>query len=228
MAKKINKAEGGIVAVEEALSKTEQFIENNQKTLIIIVSILVIVILGFFGYTKLYVQPLEKEAQSQMYVAEMYFEQDSLQKALFGDGNALGFIDISNEFGITKAGKLANYYAGICYLNMGEFENAIDFLKNFSIDDHIISAMALGAIGDAYLELKDLDAAASYYKDAAQQDKNEFTAPTFYLKAGMTYEMSEEYGDALKMYTALKANFNNSLEARDIEKTITRLELLTK
>jgi tetratricopeptide (TPR) repeat protein len=163
-----------------------------------------------------------------MYAAEMYFEQDSMQKALYGDGNALGFIDITNEFGVTKAGKLANYYAGICYLNLGEFENAIDYLKDYSLDDHIISAMALGAIGDAYLELKDVDAAAKYYEDAAKKDMNEFTAPTFYLKAGMTYEMLEDYGNALAMYQAIKENFGSSLEARDIEKTITRLELLSK
>lgn len=228
MAKKINKAEDSIVAVEEALSKTEQFIENNQKTLTIIVSILVVIILGYFGYTRLYVQPLEKEAQAQMYVAEMYFEQDSLQKALHGDGNALGFIDIIEEFSVTKAGKLANYYAGICYLNLGEFENAIDYLKNYSLDDHIVSAMAIGAIGDAYLELKDLEEAAKYYASAAKKDMNEFTAPTFYLKAGMTYEMLENYGKALDMYKAIKEDFSNSMEARDIEKTITRLELLSK
>lgn len=228
MAKKTNKTEDGIVAVEEALSKTEQFIEHNQKTLTIIISILVIVVLGFFGYTKLYVQPLEKEAQSQMYTAEVYFQQDSMQKALYGDGNALGFIDITNEYGVTKAGKLANYYAGICYLNLGEFENAIDYLKDYSLNDHIISAMALGAIGDAYLELKDVSTAAKYYKDAAKKDMNEFTAPTFFLKAAMTYEMLEDYENALDMYKAIKENFGSSIEARDINKTITRLELLSK
>ncbi|MBC34911.1 MAG: tetratricopeptide repeat protein [Bacteroidetes bacterium] len=228
MAKKIDKTEDGMQAVEQALSKTEKFIEANQKILTIVVGALVVIILGYFGYTRLYVQPLEEEANAQLFQAEIYFQQDSLNKALYGDGNALGFIDISDEFGVTKAGKLANYYAGICYLHLGEFENAIDYLKDFSLSDHIVAPMALGAIGDAYMELQDLDAAAKYYVNAAKADKNEFTAPTFYLKAGMTYEMLENYGKALDMYQAIKKDFGASIEARDIEKTITRLELLSK
>lgn len=228
MAKKIDKTEDGMQVVEEALSKTEQFIESNQKLLTIVIGVLVVVILGFFGYKKLYVQPLEEEARSQMFQAEMYFEQDSLYKALNGDGNALGFIDVSDDYGLTKAGNLANYYAGICYLNLGEFENAIDYLKDYSLDDQIISSMALGAVGDAYLELKDMDAAAKYYKNAAERNDNEFTAPTFYLKAAMTYELLEDYKGALKMYQAIKDGYENSAEARDIDKTITRLELLSK
>lgn len=222
MAKKIDKTEDKIVAVEVALGRTEQFIENNQKTLTIIVSVIVIVILGFFGYQKFVVQPQEKEAQSQIFMAEMYFQKDSLDKALYGDGNYLGFIDIVDEYGITKTAKLANYYAGICLLKKGEFENAIVYLKNFSVDDHIIAPMALGAIGDSYSELKDFDKAASYYMDAANKDDNEFTSPTFLFKAGIAYEILKDYKNALKAYQRIQDDYKNSSEARDIEKYITR------
>lgn len=222
MAKKIDKTEDKIVAVEEALGRTEQFIENNQKILTIIVSVIVVIILGFFGYKKFIVQPQEKEAQSQIFMAEMYFQKDSLDKALYGDGNYLGFIDIVDEYGITKTAKLANYYAGICLLKKGEFENAIDYLKNFSIDDHIVAPMALGAIGDAYSELKNFDKAASYYEDAANKDNNEFTAPAFLFKAGLTYEILKDYNNALKVYQRIQDDYKTSTEARDIEKYITR------
>jgi len=222
MAKKINKTEDKIVAVEEALGRTEQFIEKNQKTLTITISVIIVIVLGFFGYTKFIVQPQEKEAQSQMFMAEMYFQKDSLDKALYGDGNYLGFIDIVDGYGITKSAKLANYYAGICLLKKGEFENAIDYLKNFSSNDHIVAPMALGAIGDAYSELKDFDNAASYYMKAANDDNNEFTSPTFFFKAGLTYEILKDYKNALKVYQRIQDDYKNSSEARDIEKYITR------
>ncbi len=229
MAKKTNKAEENIVAVEEALSKTEQFIENNQKILMIILIVIVAIILGFMGYKKLYLQPKEKEAMSQMYMAEMFFAQDSLDKALYGDGGFnLGFIDIANDYGITKSAKLANYYAGVCFLKKGEFEKAIEHLKNYSLDDHIIAAMALGAMGDAYAELKDFDKAANYYEDAANKNANEFTSPTFLFKAGLTYEILKDYKSALKVYNKIKAEYSNSAEGRDIEKYIARAKKLNK
>lgn len=222
MAKKIDKTEDKIVAVEEALGRTEQFIENNQKTLTIIISVIIIIVLGFFGYKKFVVHPMEKEAQSQIFMAEMYFQKDSLDKALYGDGNYLGFIDIVDEYGITQTAKLANYYAGICLLKKGQFEDAISYLKDFSVNDHIIAPMALGAIGDAYSELKDFDKAASYYMNAANEDNNEFTSPTFLFKAGLTYEILKDYNNALKVYQRIQDDYKNSSEARDIEKYIAR------
>lgn len=222
MAKKIDKTEDKIIAVEEALSKTELFIEKNQKLLTIIVSVIIVVILGFFGYQKFILQPMEKNAQSQIFMAEMYFEKDSLDKALYGDGNNIGFIDVIDQYGLTKTANLAKYYAGICFLKKGEFEEAIDYLKGFSSDDHIIAPMALGAIGDAYSELKDFEKAASSYMKAANKDKNDFTAPTFLFKAGLTYDIIEDFDKSLKAYQRIQADYPNSVEARDIEKYIAR------
>ena len=152
---KSDKTEDRIVKVEEAFGKTEQFIENNQKIILIVVGIIVVVVLGFFGFKRFYLAPKEKEAQGQMFMAEKYFEQDSITKALNGDGNYPGFLDIIDQYGITKTGNLAHYYAGICYLKKGEFEKAIDHLKHFSTKDKIVGPMALGAIGDAYMELNE-------------------------------------------------------------------------
>ncbi len=228
MAKKVDKTEDKIVAVEEALSKTEHFIEQNQKILTIVIGAIILVILGYFGYQKFYITPMEKEARSQMFMAEMYFSQDSLDLALNGDGNYLGFLDIIDEFGAVKQSKLANYYAGICFLKKGEFEEAIDYLEDYSIDDKIIAPMATGAIGDAYLELKEYKKASSYYMDAADKDANNFTAPTFLYKAGKTYEIMEEYSKAAATYERIKADYEMSMEARNIDKDITRAKELAK
>ena len=228
MAKKVDKTEDKIVAVEEALSKTEHFIEQNQKILTIVVGAIIILILGYFGYQKFYISPMEKEARSQMFMAEMYFSQDSLDLALNGDGNYLGFLDIVDEFGAVKQSKLANYYAGICFLKKGEFENAIDYLKDYTLKDRIIAPMATGAIGDAYLELKDYKKASSYYLDAANKDDNTFTAPTFLLKAGKTFEIMEEYNKAVDAYERIKNDFEMSMEARNIDKEIAKAKALAK
>jgi len=222
MAKKVDKTEDKIVAVEEALSKTEQFIENNQKLLSIIIGVIIILILGYFGYQKLYITPLEKEAKAQMYMAEIYFSKDSVDLALYGDGNYLGFLDIIDEFGASKPGKLANYYAGICFLKKGEFENAIDYLKKFTLKDRMIAPMAAGAIGDAYLELKDYKKAVSYYMEAAEKDDNSFTTPVFLLKAGKVYEIEKEYKKAVSAYERILNDYGMSMEARNIEKDIAR------
>ena len=224
MAKKTDKTEDQIVALEEALGKTEQFIEKNQKILIIVISAIVIVILGYYGYKKLYVAPQETEAQEQMFQAEAYFEVDSLNRALYGDGNNLGFIDIASEYSVTKAGNLANYYAGICFLKKGNFEEALDYLNNFSLKGQIIAPMALGAMGDANMELGDMDAAVNYYMKAADYDINDFTTPLFLMKAGWTYELLEEYDKAFEVFDRIDQEFQRSPETRDVPKYRARVE----
>jgi len=212
--------------IGETLSNTEQFIFKNQKVIGIIVTIIIIAILGFFGYNKYYLEPKTSEAAEQMFNAQQYFEADSLDKALYGDGNSLGFIDISNEYGMTKPGNLANYYAGISFLKKGEYEEAIDYLKDFSANDHLISPMATGAIGDAYLELGEKDRAAAYYIEAANMDDNGFTSPLFLFRAGQVYELLEDYDEALAAYTKIKTKYFSSNEGRSIDKSISRIKAL--
>lgn len=219
-AKKADKTEDRIVAVEEAFSKTEQFIESNQKIILIVVGILVVLILVFFGFRRYYLAPKEKEAQAQMFMAEKYFEQDSLNRALNGDGNYLGFLDIIDQYGMTKASNLSKYYAGICYLKQGDFENAIKFLKKFSSRDQVISPMATGAIGDAYMEMGETSKAVDYYIKAANQRDNDFTSPLFLMKAGFGYEELGNYDKAMEMYQKIKKNYSKSNEGREIDKYI--------
>lgn len=224
MAKKNTAGEDRMVAVEEALGKTEQFIEKHQKLLMYVISGIIIIVLAYFGYQRLYISPMEKNAQEEIFMAEKYFEMDSLNRALNGDGNALGFLDIIDDYGRTKTGNLARYYAGICYLRLGNYEEAIDYLKDHDPVDQIIGPMALGAIGDAYLELNEPDRAVSYYMDAAEENDNDFTAPMFLYKAGLTYEILKDYESALDVYDRIYRDYYRSAEGRTIERNIAKMK----
>ena len=224
MAKKTTKAEENIQAVEEALGKTEQFIEDNQNPILIVVGVIVLIVLIFFGFQRFYLVPKEKSAQEQIFMAEQYFELDSLDLALNGDGINPGFLDIIDDYKFTKTANLAHYYAGIIYEQKDDFQTAIDFLESFDGEDQILEPMALGAVGDCYLELDNPDAAVNYYLRAAEASANEFTSPIFLLKAGWTYEILKEYSEAVKIYKKIKEDFPKSTEAREMDKYIARAE----
>lgn len=223
MAKKTDNTEEKIMAVEEALSKSEVFIEKNQKIIGIVVGAIAIIVLAYFGFQRFYLEPREKEAQSQMFMAEKYFEQDSLSRALNGDGSYPGFLEIIDDYGMTKAATLAHYYTGIIYLNQGKYQEAIDHLKKFDIKDALVQPMAKGAIGDAYMELGKTAEAAKQYEKAAKSTENEFTTPVFLLKAGWAYEHDGKKEKAIEVYRKIKTTYPRSAEARDIEKYIAKL-----
>lgn len=214
------KGDERLEAVESTLTKSELFIEKNQKTIIIVVCVIIAIVLGYMAYTKFYMEPRNKEAQAQIFMAEQYFESDSLNKALNGDGNNLGFLDVISEYGNTKSGNLACYYAGICYLKLGQFEDAIHYLNKFDSDDHIVGPMAIGATADANLELNNIEKAAELYVKAANKSKNEFTTPFFLMRAGNTYELAGNFKKALSLYEEIKANYFTTTEGRNVERYI--------
>ena len=222
MAKQIDKTDKQFAQIEETLTKTEQYIEDNQKSLTVIVGAIVAIVAIYLGFTNFYLEPLEQEAHADMYMAEIYFEKDSFNLALNGDGQYLGFLDIADEYGLTNAGNLANYYAGLCYLHTAQFEDAIEYLSDFSSDDIILSTLALGCIGDAYLELEDNSSALKYYEKAADNTSNDFTTPRYLMKQAIVLEMDEEYEDALEMYNQIKEDYSKSQIAQDIDKYIAR------
>ncbi len=226
--KKIEKAEERIGAVEEVFSKSEQFIEKYQKVILIAVGVIVVVVLVVFGFKRFYIGPREKEAQSQMFMAEKYFEMDSLNKALNGDGQYLGFLAIMEDYSMTKSANLSHYYAGICYLKLGKYDQALEHLDKFSSDDKIIAPMAKGAMGDAYMELKQVEKAAGFYQDAADMNKNDFTTPLFLMKAAMAYEELGKLDRSLEFYKRIKEEYPRSNEGREIDKYISYTESLLK
>ncbi len=213
------------MAVEQALSRTERAIEDNQKPLTIIVIAIIVLIGGFLGVKKFILGPKEKEAQAQIFMAESYFEKDSFNLALNGDGNYLGVLDIIDNYKITKTAKLAHYYAGISYLRLGQFEEAIDNLQKFKSKDNMIIPIASGAIGDAYAELEDFDKAIEYYLKAANKADNIFLTPIYLQKAGELLEQQNKKSKALSLYQRIKVDYPDSNESRQIDKYIARAKL---
>ncbi len=210
--------------VEQALGKTEQYIEDNQNKLMIVALVLIAIVAGYYGSKKLYFQPLEKNAQKELFSAQQAFEKDSFKLTIEGDGNTLGVLDIIDEYGSTKAGNLSQFYAGVSSLRLGKYDEAIDHLKSFSTDDDVIASTAKGAIGDAYMEKGDVNSAVNYYEDAIDY-KNELTAPIFLMKIGLAYEGKGEYSKAFEAYQTIKDTYNTSNEARTIDKYLTRAKL---
>ncbi|MRT93996.1 tetratricopeptide repeat protein [Ancylomarina sp. 16SWW S1-10-2] len=213
---------------EQALSRTEQYIEKNQKKLTYIAIAVILVATAIFAYQKYYRAPMEINAQTEMFQAQRYFEVDSFNLAINGDGNYDGFLDIIDNYGSTEAGNLSNYYVGVSYLHLGEYQNAINYLENFSSDDFLLSSLAKAAIGDAYMELGNNEKAASNYMNASASNTNDFTTPIYLQKAGFAYEMTGNYKEALAAYETIEKDFGKSSEARDIEKYITRAKLNLK
>lgn len=215
-----------VEAIENALTRTEQYIENNQKSLTIIVLAIIVIVGLYIGYNRLYIAPMEQEAQTQIFAAEQYFEKDSFNLALYGDGNYLGFIDIIDSYGPSKVGNLARYYAGISFLGLGEYEQALEYLKKYSVTDRMIGSVAYGAIGDCYVQLDQLDNGVEYYIKAAKYGKNDFTTPIYLMKAGLVYEELGNYNEALKAYTSIKKDFAKTSETREVEKYIARVKMM--
>lgn len=216
-----------ITNVEQTLSKTEHFLEENYKTLIIGLGVLVALV-GIVWLGKLYLSNRNNEAQSQMYQAERYLEMDSLKLALNGDGNYLGFIDIAKDYKFTSSGNLALYSAGICNLHLGNYQEAIDYLNKYSKKDKVLGSLAIGATGDAYVELGNLETGISKYIEAADFAKNSFNTPVYLMKAAELYELSENYSEALKVYERIESEYPESTEGTTIDKYIARAKLLIK
>lgn len=218
--------ETSVEALENALTRTEQYIEANQKSLTIIVIAVVAIVGAYLGYKRLYLGPKEIEAQSQIFAAEQYFEKDSFNLALNGDGNYLGLLDIIDKYGPTRTANLANYYAGISYRELGQYEEALSYLKKFDAGDEMVTPEALGAMGDCYVELNNLTKGVKYYQKAAEYSDNDFTTPLFLKKAAEIYIELKAYDKALTNFEKIKKEYPKSTESRDADKDIARLKTL--
>ncbi len=222
MAKKVKpKLEESLGSIEESLSKTEQFLEKYQKQLSIAALAILLIVGLIYAYKKFYVLPRQAEALEQIFPAQQYFEKDSFELALNGDGDYPGFIQIIEDYGATNVAEGALLYAGISFYKIGDYDNAIEYLKKFKTGDKLLSAIAYGNIGDSYTEKQEFENAAKYYKKAADEN-NKVVSPVYLMKLGRVYEKLEKWEDALEAYQKIKDDYKESPEARGIEKFITR------
>jgi tetratricopeptide (TPR) repeat protein len=222
--------------VEEQFDRLQLFYENYKKQIGIGGAIVLGVVGLYLAFTLYYVPTKDAEAQAEAFYAEQYFEKDSFNLAINGgktirladgtDKTIMGFQQISDEYSFTPTANLAHYYLGVSYLRTGKYQEAIDELEKFSTKDVLLSSVAIGAMGDANMELKKTDEAIKYYLKAADKKGNDFTSPIYLKKAGFAYETKGEYADAVKLYERIQKEYTKSTEGRDIEKYITRAKIL--
>lgn len=209
--------------LDEGASKTEEWVARNQKYIFIIIGAAAAIILGYLAYEEFIQEPKEAEAANELFQAQQYFDtaletqNDSLfNLSLTGGQGKFGFVDIIENYGGTKAGNLARYYAGMAYLNMNQYQQAIDHLDDFQSDDEIIAPLAKGGIGDAFMQLEQPEEALGYYQEAAKMRTNSFTTPKFLLKAAVVAIQLGD-GDAAEEYlTRIKNEFPDSPEANKV------------
>ena len=202
------------------ITRSEEFIQKNQKTLIAAIIVVLVIVLAIFGLRKWYFQPREDRAASEMFAAEQWFGQGDFQKALDGDDTFRGFIGVADSYKGTKSGNLARYYAGICNLRLGNFDEAARWLKKYNGKDTFTRPLAKIALGDAEMELGNTKAAVDNYIKAAEMEDNFVTTPTALFKAGMGYMMLDNNQKALECFTKVKNNYPESTEWSEIDKYI--------
>lgn len=215
------------ITVEEnesnALDNLQFTYENNKKRINTIVTVVLVAVLGYFGYKKLYQEPRNEKAATAISFAQRYFEVDSFNRALNGDGQHAGFLKITKKFSGTKSANVANYYAGLCYLNMGDYKNAIKHLEEFDGGGTVLEPLAYGTIGDAYMEAGNTNKGIEYYNKAASDANNTVVTPLYLFRAGLAYEMNNKPEDAKKAYRRIRDEYPQSVQARDMDKYLARL-----
>ena len=208
--------------VGQSISAVEKFFNENGKAIWICVAVIALVILGALAYNKFYVQPRHAEALEQMFPAEASFRAQQYELALKGDGNTLGFEQIISEYG-NKAGAAVYLYAGECELQLGNFENAINYLKKYDGSDAILAARALSCEGDAYVGLEKYNEALACFEKAAAKADNVYAA-AYLKKAGIVCEELGDKAKALTFYQTIKDQYPQSMEGYDIDKYISRIQ----
>jgi tetratricopeptide (TPR) repeat protein len=212
-------------ALAERLVQSEDFVKKNKSKLLgVFAAIAAIVVAGFLYYN--YRSTQNAEAQQAMFQAVYYFESDSLNKALNGDGQYDGLLNIADNYSGTDAGNLANFYAGVALLKQGQFAEAQNHLEEFSSDDYLMQARAYSLIGDALSEQEKYKEAADMYNKAADYNSNEFFSPQYLMKAGVAYEAVNNFSAAAEAYDKIVKDFAASAEVNDAKKYKARAEEL--
>lgn len=221
--------------IDPNLQGIQLFYEKNKKMITYAGGAIVAVVAALVYWNFYYMPEKEKEAANEVMWAQKFFDIDSFSVAVNGgkmvytaDGQKqmMGFEQVSEEYGMTKNGNLANYYAGICYLRTGKFEQAIEKLEKYNLKDEMIAPMAIGAIGDSYMELNKLDEAVKYYLKASEKNTNEFTTPYFLKKAGFAYELKSNFSEALTVYERIEKEFGKTEVGKEIAKDIAKVKAL--
>ena len=203
--------------VEDALTQSEAFLIKYKNAIIGGVVAVIIIVAGFIMYKNLYAEPREEKAQAALFKGQEYFEQDAFEQALNGDSiGYTGFLKVADDYSGTKAANLAKAYAGICYAQLGKYEEAVKMLDSFNGKDQMVAPAILGAAGNCYAQLGQLDKAASTLLSAADKADNNTLSPIFLIQAGEILVKQGKYDDAVNAYTKIKDKYFQSYQAMDL------------
>jgi tetratricopeptide (TPR) repeat protein len=209
-----------------ALERVQFAYEKNKKVINGVLTAALVIGAAIFAYFKLYMGPREEKAAAKVFYAQQYFQADSLERALQGDGQHPGFVKVMRDYSGTKTANLCHYYAGICYLRMGNYKNAIKQLEDFNGKGTLLSTAAAGALGNAYLETGNTKKAIDQYEKATSDKEDVVQTPMYLMNLGAAYEMNKQPEDAKKAYLRIRDEFPASAQARDIDRTLARLGTL--
>ncbi len=212
--------------LDEAMSASEAFIIKYKNKFLVGIAAIVIIVGGILGYKHFISEPNEKKASEALFKAEQYFGASNYEAALNGDSlGAVGFLTVADKFSGTDAGELANAYAGICYAQLGQYENAVKYLDKFNADDQLITPAVLGTKGNCYAQLGELDKAAATLIKAADKANSHALSPIYLIQAGQIYEKLGKNSEAISAYKTVKEKYFNSYQAMDIDKYIERASI---
>lgn len=224
---KESKAEKSFENIGEALTTSEQFLEKNQKSILIGLLIVIAVVGAALAFHYLHRTPRNNEAQAAIFKGERYFQNGEDSLALFGNGNDyIGFESLIDRYKGTKTADLAHAYAGLSYNRLGNYEKALEHLKKFKGGDILITPSITGAIGDVYMNMGQTDQAISQFLRAAKKANDQMLSPIYYKKAGEGYINLGNYDKAIETFTMIKEEYINSPEGQEADKFIKQAEFL--
>jgi tetratricopeptide (TPR) repeat protein len=208
--------------IGEMYTRSELFLEKNKTPVTIAVIALLVIVGGILGYKKFILEPHEQQAQDMIWKAQYYFEIDSLDLALNGDGNYLGFNQVADEYGNTATGKLAKFYIAVIDHQKGDYETALQYYKEADLDDDVLSVMAVGNQGDVLVELGRPAEAVDQFMKAADLVKSDYTTPMFLMKAGILYQQQNDWKNAAKCFSRVASEYPASPDANTAKKYAAR------
>jgi tetratricopeptide (TPR) repeat protein len=212
---------------EVIVAKAKDFWTRNSRIILGVGTVLLLLVGGFYVYKKFFKEPKEEKAKNEIFKAEEYFRLDSSRLVLNGDGQYPGALQIISRYSGTKAANMAHFYAGVSYLKLDDYANAIKYLKKFSTDAKQVQQRAYKLLGDAYADQGNHKEALDYYKKAASHfpEDQVASADALDMAAYLSATALKNTNEAIELYKELKEKYPRSPAAANVDKRLAQLGL---